>query len=122
MIMQDFAWLSVLGQHSISQGRQGLHVTFFHAILAYQLWRVFRMRSIKHVVIATILLGMSTAYADENPSVTQGAATYDWQSCVSKHKDSCINDCQTSEDIDCDNNCDYISIDKCKSEGLSPPQ
>lgn len=74
------------------------------------------------MLAATTLLGLSTAYADENPTVTQGATAYDWQACLGTKKNECIDNCQTSEDINCENNCDDISKDKCQSEGLSPPQ
>lgn len=75
----------------------------------------------KQIGILAILLILSCqAYADESPQVNQGAADLDWQSCVNSKKSDCINDCTTSEDIDCSDNCDQLAKDKCQAAGLTP--
>jgi hypothetical protein len=73
--------------------------------------------------MAAIILIMATnAYAEASPGVEQGAQGYDWQTCVNSKASDCINNCETSEDISCKDNCNSMASDKCQSEGLSPPQ
>jgi len=57
------------------------------------------------------------AYAD---NVQQGAATYDWQTCVSSKTGDCMNGCAMSNNIHCQANCKQDAKDKCQSEGLNP--
>lgn len=72
--------------------------------------------------IATIILLMSTnIYADDASNVQQGAADYDWQTCLNTKSSDCINNCATSEDLTCQDQCNNMANDKCQAEGLSPP-
>lgn len=73
-------------------------------------------------IAAIILIGMTTAYADDAINTQQGAADYDWQSCLDSKSNECLNSCQTSEDIHCSDNCNNMAKDKCLSEGFSQPQ
>lgn len=74
------------------------------------------------ILAAAMALNVTAAYADENPDVTQGAKSYDWQSCFDSKKSDCVNNCINSEDIDCAGNCDALAKDKCQAAGLTPPQ
>jgi len=77
----------------------------------------------KKIGIAVIMLIISTqTNADEPASVSQGAADYDWQSCLNAKANDCLNNCATSEDRDCQDNCNDLANDKCQSMGLTPPQ
>lgn len=70
-----------------------------------------------------VALMMSVAvYAANDPAVDQGAADYDWQSCLDAKTNDCLNDCQNSEDIDCSDNCASMAADKCKSMGVVQPE
>ena len=79
------------------------------------------MKKITRMFLPLMLVLASNVYADAEPAVTQGAKTYDWQSCVNDKKDACVNDCQNSEDMNCTNNCDGLARDKCKALGISQP-
>ena len=77
----------------------------------------------KKVWMLIFILAISfKAYADETPAVNQGAAELDWQSCVNSKADECVNDCVTSEDISCSDNCKELAKDKCQSMGVTPPE
>lgn len=77
----------------------------------------------KRICLLVILQTVFTcAYADDSGSVQQGAADYNWDTCVGNKTNDCINSCQNSEDINCQSTCTQLARDKCQSEGLSPPQ
>ncbi|HTM63356.1 MAG TPA: hypothetical protein VL360_02495 [Gammaproteobacteria bacterium] len=62
------------------------------------------------------------AYADDSSNVQQGAADYNWDTCVGNKTNDCINSCVNSEDINCQSTCTQLARDKCQNEGLSAPQ
>lgn len=80
------------------------------------------MKKMLWIILSSMLLVSHYARADENPTVTQGAQEYDWQSCVNSKINDCVNDCSNSEDINCNDNCNKIAKDKCLSEGYTQPQ
>lgn len=71
-------------------------------------------------IVLTLSVLVSPVFADDSPNVQQGANKYDWQTCVADKTDDCINTCQNSEDINCQNNCKQLASDKCQEIGLSP--
>lgn len=76
---------------------------------------------IRIAILLLLSLSFSPVYADDSPAVQQGAAKYDWQTCMADKGGDCINACQESEDINCQNNCKQTASDKCQSLGLNPP-
>jgi hypothetical protein len=56
-----------------------------------------------------------------SPEPTPKAQAYDWRSCVSQYKEQCRTNCITSEDIDCQPNCERDVSAKCDEEGYSKP-
>lgn len=58
---------------------------------------------------------ITCAYAED-----QGAAAYDWQTCVNEKIGSCLNGCAYSQNTHCATNCKEAAHDKCEAEGLSP--
>jgi hypothetical protein len=77
---------------------------------------------IKSGVAIIFLTIFTSAYADDPSSVKQGAEEYDWQTCLTNKANSCINNCATSSDIGCQDDCNAVANDKCLSLGLTPPQ
>ncbi len=78
---------------------------------------------IKKTLLLTLplIIGLTSAYAEDTSSVTKGAANFDWQKCVSSKTGECLNGCQTSTDTDCNHNCKQWASDKCKTEGFREP-
>ncbi|WP_133129539.1 hypothetical protein [Legionella yabuuchiae] len=59
------------------------------------------------------------AIAADIPEVEQGAEDYDETMCVQRYTDNCINMvCLTSEERDCQEQCQKDAEDKCKLQGL----
>lgn len=74
----------------------------------------------KLIVSGIILIAFSNAFADD-PQTIKGAEQYDWQTCVNDKSSGCLNACATSEDINCSESCKNEAADKCKAQGISPP-
>jgi hypothetical protein len=78
---------------------------------------------IKKIALAIVCFTVATnIYADDPASVQEGAQNYDWDTCVSNKANGCLNNCTTSPDINCKDNCNDLAEDKCRSLGLTPPQ
>lgn len=76
----------------------------------------------KRRLILSILALILSAHAYADADVQEGAEAYDWQGCLSAKTSECNNDCATSEDINCSENCAQMANDKCQAMGLSDPQ
>ncbi len=76
----------------------------------------------KQLFLPTIFcLLLSTQVSAQSPSsVDKGVEIYDWDACLDTMSNPCINECATSEDTDCKDNCLTLARDKCISKGLTP--
>lgn len=73
-------------------------------------------------IAAILLLASASAYADDPSSVQEGANQYDWHICFDNKMDACKLACSSSEDVGCQDDCEAMAADKCKSEGLQAPE
>lgn len=73
------------------------------------------MNFITRALLLSMILVAHVCFADDNPEVDQGAATYNQMTCIDNATQECINNaCLTSEDIDCEENCSTMAQDKCQ--------
>jgi hypothetical protein len=72
-------------------------------------------------VVVLLQIAFTSGYAFTQYNEQHSVAVYDWQSCVNTQSLQCVNGCQISEDIHCDDFCKQGAIDKCKEYGLSQP-
>jgi len=77
---------------------------------------------LQETVVAVLMLVSTSIYADDPTSVQQGASEYDWNICFDNKVDSCKLACSASDDIGCQSDCEDMAADKCRSEGLKPPE
>ena len=76
-----------------------------------------------HARMAVILFLVSAnVCAQDLDSVKEGASDYDWNICYDNKMDACKLACSSSDDVGCQEDCETTSSDKCKSEGLQPPE
>lgn len=76
------------------------------------------MRYINALIgVAFAALLSCAVYADDVPQDDLGAQKLDKLECVDENTQRCINDeCQNSEEIDCQDNCKKLSQEKCQEE------
>lgn len=71
----------------------------------------------RFLLLLTICLS-TVSYAANIPSDALGAQKYDAMKCVDENYQICIqNQCLTSEEIDCQENCRTLSQQKCNQQG-----
>lgn len=67
--------------------------------------------------LASFTLCSWAAFAVDVPSDDEGANALSKMKCVNETTQTCINDaCLTSDNIDCQANCDKLARDKCQQE------
>ncbi len=68
-------------------------------------------------VTGVFCLSSATLYAADIPSVDEGSSDYDSTTCIDEYSQNCINNtCLTSEELDCQQTCRKMAVDKCEQE------
>lgn len=70
--------------------------------------------------VSTLFVALSfslSAFAVDLPSVDEGANQLNMDECVANNYQQCLNDiCITSDEIDCNSNCQSMAEDKCQQQ------
>lgn len=70
-------------------------------------------------ITASFLFFSLIAFAEDIPGLDEGSDKLNMEECVGENYQQCLDDvCLTSEEIDCNSNCQSLAEDKCEQQAV----